>query len=136
MLINIDCDGVLLPNTHELSLFSKANSEDLSFNDTSPIWDWYDKLVKTKLDVNVRLVKYLYRLKDMGNHIRLWTNRSYTLKSSTLDNLDCCKSLFDSFEFYNGHKIHSQVEGIVIDNNIEYLKCGEFGIHYEWKEVI
>lgn len=134
MLINVDFDGVVVPNTYEKLLFEKVNNENLSFSDNSSVWDWYDKLVINPLELNTQFLRYLVKLRNEGNHIRLWTNRAYTLKKQTLYNLNCWTGLFDSFEFYNGKKSISKVEGIAIDNSINNLSCAEFGgIHYEWR---
>ena len=133
-LINVDCDGVLLSNAHEITLFTKVENEGFSLADSSQIWDWYSKLVETKpLDVNHYLMHFLQERKEEGHPIRLWTNRSYTLKDATLRNFGDYKSMFDSFKFHDGRKHLSQVEGIVIDNTRKYLSCGEIGIHYEWR---
>jgi hypothetical protein len=133
-LINVDCDGVLVPNVHEDTLFSKVRNEGYSFADTSQIFDWYTELVETKpLDVNHHVMGFLQRKKEEGHAIRLWTNRMYTLRNATIRNLGDYKSIFDSFEFHSGRKHLSQVEGTVIDNSEKYLHCGESGIHYEWR---
>ena len=134
MLINVDFDGVLVPNTYEQRLFDKINDENLSSNDCSPVWDWYDRLVTSTLRLDTQLLHSLRMLRDEGHYIRLWTNRAYTLKKQTLSNLGDWTSLFDSFEFYNGRKVKSKVEGVVIDNCLTHLSCAEYGgIYYEWK---
>jgi hypothetical protein len=134
MLINVDFDGVLIPNTYEQLLVAKAQNNGLSFSENSPIWDWYDNLVRRPLKLNTQLLHYLAWLKDKGHYIRLWTNRSYTLREHTLSNLDNWVGLFDSFEFHSGRKSESRVDGIIIDNESTNLVCAEIsGIHYEWK---
>ena len=134
MLFNIDFDGVLVPNTYEKLLFDTIDNERLSFNDCSPVWDWYDRLVKNPLDLNTQLLQSLVKLRNEGHSLRLWTNRAYTLKKQTLSNLGEWTSLFDSFEFYAGKKSNSKVEGVVIDNCLTNLSCAEVGgVHYEWK---
>lgn len=133
-LINVDCDGVLLSNSHEHTLLSKVKNEGWSLADSSQIWDWYDKLINIKpLDINHHLMHFLQTKKDERYAIRLWTNRPYTLKNTTIRNLNGYQSIFDSFKFYDGRKHLSQVEGIVIDNSPQNLSCGELGIHYEWR---
>ena len=137
MLINVDFDGVLIPNTYEQLLFDKINDEKLPSNDCSSVWDWYDRLVRSPLRLDTQLLHSLVKLRNEGHYMRLWTNRAYTLKKQTLYNLGEWTSLFDSFEFYAGRKSKSKVEGIVIDNTLTNLSCAEVGgIHYEWKEVI
>ena len=134
MLINVDFDGVLVPNTYEKLLCDTIDNEGLSFNEYSSVWDWYDKLVRNPLNLNIQLLHYLVKVRNEGHYLRLWTNRSYTLKKQTLCNLGEWASLFDSFEFYAGNKVKSKVEGVVIDNSLDYLPCAELGgIHYEWK---
>lgn len=136
MLFNIDFDGVLVPNTYEQSLLDKVNDEKLSLSENSPVWDWYDKLVRNPLELNTQLLHSLEKLRNEGHCIRLWTNRSYTLKKQTLFNLGEWVSLFDSFEFYAGRKLEYKVEGVVIDNTLDNLPCAELGgIYYEWKGV-
>jgi hypothetical protein len=136
MLFNIDFDGVLVPNTYEKLLFDKVNNEKLSFSECNPVWDWYDRLVASPLKLDTQLLHSLRMLKDEGHHIRLWTNRAYTLKKQTLFNLGEWTGLFDSFEFYAGRKSESRVEGVAMDNCITNLSCAEYGgIHYEWKGV-
>ena len=137
MLFNVDFDGVLIPNTYEQLLLDKVNDENLSLNDSNPVWDWYDRLVRSPLRLDTQLLHSLVKLRNEGHYMRLWTNRAYTLKKQTLHNLGEWTSLFDSFEFYAGRKPESKVEGIAIDNYVTNLSCAEFGgIHYEWKEVI
>ena len=134
MLLNVDFDGVLVPNTHELSLFEKCKREGLGFEDLSSIWNWYEEKVSgNPLPLNHQLLNWLSVQKNNGHVIRLWTNRMYTIARETIHNLDNWKSLFDSFQFHSGHKLQSRVEGVVIDNNSKYLNCGEFGVHFDWR---
>ena len=66
--------------------------------------------------------------------LRLWTNRKCNLRKTTTMNLGTFKSIFDSFQFYEGYKEENKVEGMVIDNNPNYLYCGELGgILYKFK---
>ena len=131
MLFNIDCDGVLIPNTHEDALFEKVKHLGLSFAETSHIWDWYGELIHTQpLPLNIELLKTLQVMKNEGHTIRLWTNRAYTFTKPTIENLGGWKNLFDSFQFYSGRKHKFQVEGVVVDNNTQYLHCGQMGILY------
>ena len=120
-----------MSNVHENLLFKKVKEESYSFADSSQIFDWYTQLVDTNmLKVNHPLMQFLQEKKEEGHHIRLWTNRMYTLKNATIRNLGDYKSLFDSFEFHSGRKSASQVEGMVIDNSPTYLHCGESGVLY------
>ena len=133
-IINMDCDGVLLSNRNESLLTSEIES-GLSYDDTSPVWDWYDELIHTTtLPINVPMLKVLQGLKDDGHVLRLWTNRAYTLRKPTLDNLGGWKGLFDSFEFHSGRKHLSKVEDRknekFVDNHQRYLPKGDNGILY------
>jgi len=133
MLINVDCDGVLVPNWYEETLMKKIVHVPEGLSKGSPIFDWYLKFIHESplLPLNVPL---LHALANSGHSIRLWTNRNDELVKRTLRNLGPWVSIFDSFHFLNGDKIKSRVDGIVIDNSIDYLKCGELGgIHYEFK---
>jgi len=133
MIINVDFDGVLVPNTHENTLMTKVKNEGLSLDHYNSIWDWYAKVVITPLPLNIPLLKWLSSLKDNGHTIRLWTNRNTDNIVPTMNNISAWKGLFDSFNFYSGRKIESRVEGIVIDNSKSNLICGQVGVHYEWK---
>ena len=131
MLLNVDFDGVLVPNTHETALLNKSKVEELSLVDSSPIWGWYNRLVDTTpLPINHSLLQYLSIRKEMGDTIRLWTNRAYTLKNATLNNLGSYASIFDSSSFYAGRKSSCKVEGVVVDNDVRNLTCGDTGILY------
>ena len=129
-LLSIDCDGVLVPDTLEQSLNIYAELSGLGYHDGSPLWTWYNELVRNNpQELNVPLLKKLIELKDQY-YIELWTNRSYTLKDATLKNLNDYKGVFDDFHFYSGRKNLSRREGVVIDNNERYLSCGETGVLY------
>jgi hypothetical protein len=131
MIWNIDFDGVLVPNTHDDTAMDKIKNEGLSFKEDSSWVDWYDTLIHTNpLPINHSLLQYLSVRKEMGDTIRLWTNRAYTLKNATLNNLGPYASIFDSSSFYAGHKSSCKVEGIVVDNDVHNLSCGERGILY------
>lgn len=128
MIINVDCDGVILSNRLEELLIQYSTKNRLSMEESSSIWDWYNKLVNSShLKRNDPFLKYLNQLKEMGHSINLWTNRNYELHESTLRELGPFTSIFNDFLYYNGSKHRSQVEGIVIDNNSKYLHCGEKG---------
>lgn len=131
MLINVDFDGVIIPNTYENLLIYKLKNHNFSRDDTSEIWDWYEQLVRIPLPLNIPLLTTLNKYKERGHHIRLWTNRSYTLKKHTLNNLKEYKTIFDSFNFYDGRKQKYKIEGVVVDNLTANLKCGEIGILYK-----
>lgn len=133
MIWNIDMDGVIVPNTNEELLFSRATDNGLSFEDTSSLWDWYDKLIHDNpLPLNHSLLRFLSTRKEMGDTIRLWTNRAYTLKGYTMDNLGDYISIFDSSTFCGGCKSKYQVEGVVVDNDVHNLTCGDTGILYKF----
>ncbi len=130
-IINVDCDGVLVSNHHESLLTSVVETLGLSYDDTSPVWDWYGELIHTTpLPINIPMLKGLQGVKDEGHTLRLWTNRAHTLRTPTLDNLGGWSKLFDTTTFYGGRKHLSKVEGAVIDNHSRYLPCGETGVLY------
>jgi len=136
-LVNIDFDGVLIPNCFEKQLVEKLTDiplTDAISHSQSQIFDWYINMVNSSPPalLNVPLLKFFEENSDEYS-LRLWTNRNLDLVQHTINNLGTFKSLFDSFEFHEGNKIFSRVEGIVIDNDPKYLKCGEVGIHYEMK---
>jgi hypothetical protein len=122
-------DGVIIPNTFEDLLFERIREHGHTFEDSDSIWDWYIRMVSESapLALNHSLLSALSDLKDRGNIIKLWTNRNIDLRVPTISNLDVYASIFDSFQFCNGLKSTMQVEGIVLDNSPQYLKCGELG---------
>jgi len=125
-LINLDFDGVLIHNDFEKKLFG-LDGCTMDVNE-------YIKMVNTSplAPLNVPLLEW-FAIRIDKFSLRLWTNRNYELRKKTLENLGPFKSLFDSFHFYSGEKKHSKVEGIVIDNNLKYLHCGELdGLLYEF----
>lgn len=129
-LISVDFDGVLIDNNLEDALFERASSHNLSYDDTSPLWDWYDRLLyHTDRPLNVELLRWLGSIRDRF-FVELWTNRAYTLRSYTMRNLNGFKNIFSGTNFYGGRKNSSVREGVVIDNDVSLLKCGEHGIHY------
>ena len=138
MLINVDLDGVLIPNDSEKKLVLKGLNAGYTrisqFDDK--LFDWYISFVNNSplAPLNTVLLKWLGGKKEDGHHIRLWTNRNLELKDKTLRNLGEYKSIFDSFEFYSGTKCSSRVDGIAIDNSLNNLPCAKLGgIHYEWR---
>jgi len=139
MLINVDLDGVVIPNDTEKKLVLKGL--DSGYTRISQfdgkLFDWYIGFVNDSplAPLNIGLLKWLDGLRSKHT-IRLWTNRNIELKRKTLRNLGEYKQIFDSFEFYSGRKRFSKVEGIAIDNSLNNLSCAELGgIHYEWKGV-
>ena len=137
MLINVDYDGVLIPNGVEKEFVLQGQREGYTRISQFPnnLFDWYIQYVNElpQPPLNENLLVQLNGLKEQGHHIRLWTNRHYELKKKTIKGFGNFKSLFDSFQFYSGTKSRHQVEGVVIDNDIKNLSCGEVGIHYEWR---
>lgn len=139
MLINVDLDGVLIPNYFEKQLVEKGMqsgglpSKISQFDGRT--FDWYVEMVTTSPNapLNIPLLHTLHQWRMSGNAIRLWTNRNLELKKKTIQNLGDWYGLFDSFHFFSGKKHESRVDGIVIDNSLKYLNCGEMGIHYEWR---
>ena len=119
-LINLDFDGVLIPNDFEKKLMG-MDGWTMDVND-------YIKMINTSplAPLNVSLLEWFARRVDKFS-IRLWTNRNFELQKKTLENLGPFKSLFDSFHFYAGEKKYSEVEGVVIDNDPKYFHCGELG---------
>jgi hypothetical protein len=138
MLINVDLDGVIIPNDFEKKFVLKGL--DSGYTKISQfdgkLFDWYLEFINSSplAPLNTGLLRWLDGLRSKGHLIRLWTNRNQELRNKTLRNLGEYKFIFDSFEFYSGTKQFSKVEGIAIDNSITNLSCAELGgIHYEWK---
>jgi hypothetical protein len=131
LLVNIDFDGVLIPNRFEIMLFEHLSHfklpTKLSLLSDS-MFGWYTKFVSMSplAPLDTELLKFFANNMDKYA-LRLWTNRSCELQEKTLMNLDVFKNVFDSFQFYGGKKSESKVEGVVIDNNPNYLHCGELG---------
>jgi len=120
LLVNIDFDGVLIPNDFEKKLFHNGK--------TKMSIDNYIKMI-----IMSPLLRFFADNMDKYA-LRLWTNRNSDLQKKTLMNIESFKNVFDSFHFHGGEKKKTKVEGVVIDNNPKYLKCGEFGgILYEFK---
>jgi len=138
LLVNIDFDGVLIPNRFEVMLFERLSQLKLPPHRSlfpDPLFEWYTKFVSISppAPLNFKLLKFFANNMDKYA-LRLWTNRNLDLQEKTLMNLEPFKNVFDSFNFYGGKKKESKVEGIVIDNNHEYLNCGELGgILYKFK---
>ena len=138
LLVNIDFDGVLIPNRFEMTLFERLSQLKLPphkslFPDF--LFEWYTKFVNVSppAPLNIKLLTFFAN--NMDKYVlRLWTNRNCGLRKKTLMNLEPFKNVFDSFNFYAGKKKCNKVEGVVIDNNPKYLSCGELGgILYKWK---
>ena len=61
----------------------------------------------------------------------MWTNRNHELHKYIMRDLKEWSPMFDKFQYYAGQKEKSLVEGVVIDNELRYMKCGEKGgIYY------
>jgi len=127
LLVNLDFDGVLIPNDFEKKLFHNREVR-------MRIDDYISMVINSPLPpLNFKLLKFFADNMDKYA-LRLWTNRNYDLQKKTLMNLEPFKNIFDSFQFYAGEKKKTKVEGIVVDNNQKYLHCGELsGILYEFK---
>jgi len=131
-LINVDFDGVVVPNTLEETIPVYAEGMSLGYHDSSALWTWYNELVRNNpLVLNDALLKRLSELKN-DYYIHLWTNRSYTLEKYTKDNLGVFSNVFDDFHFNSGRKINTKREGLIIDNDARYAVCGEHFIHYTY----
>lgn len=138
LLVNIDFDGVLIPNHFEIMLLERLLRFELPPHISlfpEFLFEWYVKFVNmsSPAPLNIRLLKFFAN--NMDKYVlRLWTNRNLGLQEKTLTNLKPFKSIFDSFQFYGGKKNESKVEGVVMDNNPKYLQCGELGgILYKFK---
>ena len=137
LMVNVDFDGVLIPNYFEKKLIERLSGKSLDDKISrfrTDVFDWYIDMVNTSplAPLNVPFLRFFEKNSDRFA-LRLWTNRNQGLVQKTINNLGRFKSLFDSFSFFEGNKIASRVEGVVIDNDPKYLNCGEYGIHYEWK---
>jgi hypothetical protein len=127
VLVNLDFDGVVIPNTLEGMFFKRMETHGYDI-------DWYCKFINTHTEqpLNTSLLNFFDNNKDKFA-LRLWTNRNYTIKKETFKTLGPYVSVFDSFSFNDGLKINRQVEGIVIDNDSKYLACGQRGILYNMR---
>ena len=105
-LVNVDFDGVLIPNYFEKELIERGVKNGLppkisQFDGRT--FDWYvEKVITSPLaPLNVNLLRFFA---DHGDKFvyRLWTNRNLELKYRTIENLGEWKSLFDSFQFFSG----------------------------------
>ena len=132
MVINVDLDGTLFSRKMEYLLLCRENKTHEGFHKSSVLWDWYESANYTNRNkINTQLLDWLGKYKNQGHIIRVWTNRNYELHKYVIRDLREWSSLFDKFQYYEGEKGKSFVEGVVIDNEQKYIKCGEKGgIYY------
>jgi hypothetical protein len=131
IIVNIDYDGVLINNNVEQILTERLNHIPIGHNLTSlqsEIFNWYVDVVNhlPTSSINTSLLNFFAQHRDKYV-LRLWTNRQLGLKHKTLEELHGYQHLFDTYQFYEGDKYNSKVEGIVIDNDPKYLRCGQYG---------
>lgn len=126
MIINSDFDGVLIPEDFEKQFFGINKEWRCSIDD-------YIRIVVESPNppLNTTLLRYYESLRRDGHIIRLLTNRNYELRNKTIQTLGEWVGMFDSLTFCDGKKSQTRVEGLMIDNETKYLKCGSLGgIHY------
>ena len=125
----VDMDGTVLAPTHATSLD-----------------DWMYKIGSGRCSVlNLNLLRWLKARKEEGHTLYVWTDRSPELYSATMRNLGKWSRLFDMGSF-NGDgvsgKAKSKVDGFVIDDKEQYVRCGvRGGMQVTWtrrdrKEVV
>lgn len=126
MIINSDFDGVLIPEDFEKQFFGINKEWRCSIDDYIRI------VVESPIPpLNTSLLRYYDSLRQDGHVIRLLTNRNYELREKTISILGEWVGLFDTLTFCDGKKSQTRVEGLMIDNEKKYLKCGSLdGIHY------
>ncbi len=128
MDIFVDFDGTLIGNHIESQLFKYQKDMDLSFDNSSTLWDWYNRFVAENTDqvLNINLIKQLINLKEEYRvNLHLWTNRSYDLEKYTKTTLGVYTKIFDTFNFYDGFKVNSGINhGIILDNDSKYFING------------
>jgi hypothetical protein len=128
-VIYVDCDGVLLSS--ELDNWFKNRIEEVGFKNAIKE---YEEMYVDDLEVNIKLIKLLINLKKRKNvRVVLWTNRGETERDMTMSNLGEYWNVFDEVMFREGQKKNDKLNGIVVDNEERYLKCGERGILVDWK---
>ena len=130
-LIHVDIDGVLVDGTIDESIAPFAKANGLGFNDGSILWSLHETHVADNPSkLNIPLLKHLSVLRDMGHHLKVWTDRPYTVRARTIDNLGSWAGIFDDFSFNSGKKIFTKDEGVIIDDNLKFEGCGEHFVHY------
>lgn len=94
---------------------------------------WYSKQYVNDLPINSDLVSELRRYKSNGHRIFLWTNRGQNQVKMTMENIASFIDIFSGFCFYDGRKMSSRVDGIVIDNEEKYRICGTDFVRVEFQ---
>ena len=129
MIFNVDFHGTVAGALHDRWI-AREIGKGASTGDNSSLWDRYGEMVYQTRDIvplNHPLLKLLSDLKDAGHTINLWTNANYTLERDIKYILNGYVNIFDKFAFCAGRKSHTIVEGVVIDNEVQNLKCGSVG---------
>ena len=121
--IFVDFDGTLISNKLESNLFTYQSNNELSFDNSSKLWDWYNNYISehSNMPLNTNLLNQLIKIKEAYSvNLHIWTNRSYDLESYTKKNLGDYTKIFSTFNFYNGFKSNSDIEGLILDNDSKY----------------
>jgi len=129
--IFVDFDGTLISNYFEEELYRYQKDNNLSYDNSSSLWDWYAKLIdnNTEQVLNINLLNQLIAIKEEYYvNIHLWTNRQYDLMKATKKTLGSYIYVFDSFNFYAGDKANSSIEGLILDNDSKYFINNNPGI--------
>ncbi len=130
MLFNVDFHGTIAGALHDRWIQLQM-SLGASCADNSSIWDNYARMVFQTRDIiplNHNLLVLLSKLRDEGHSIRLWTNANTELERDIKHILNGYNRIFDSYKFCSGKKSKTTVEGVVIDNEVQNLKCGQHGV--------
>jgi len=126
MIYNIDFHGTIATDLHDQWVKVQVQ-KGRSLSDSSSVWDDYARFVSETKEIvllNPERIGWMCSLKDQGHTLRLFTNVNYTLEREIKSILKEYVPLFDSFIFCDGKKSRMQVEGIVVDNEKQNLKCG------------
>lgn len=86
-----------------------------------------------RVGINHDLLSQLHALKAMGCRLVLWTNRSECAREATRVQLGHHWDLFEEHLFREGNKIDDRLQGVVIDDDVRFARCGLVGfVHVRW----
>jgi hypothetical protein len=122
----IDMDGTVLDPSLD-KIFNDRYSACTTQEEKDLTIKWYRSLDVHNLELNMELIQRLIALKEEGHTLILWTNRGEENIPMTKKNLGIYWHLFSDHQFFGGQKGSCQLNGIVLDNEPKYLKCGLLG---------